>query len=669
LVLTPNNISSKGVSLNDKANKLLVGSTLNSDPPVHDITRSITAAPLLPGALEAVRERVENAAERLIELLVERRSIDAVPDLAQYLPVTIVSELVGLPDAGRAKMLEWAAATFDLFASANERTDAAFSVLVDLRKFLDEYGRPEKLKPGGWAARIFEVGRERGMPGETCAQLMRDYINPSLDTTISATGFAIWLFAQNPQQWDRIRRDPTLIDNAIEEVIRFASPIRAFSRYVAIEQHVAGVTLPEGARVMMVYASANRDERKWSEPDRFDIGRKVKDHVGFGSGVHMCMGMHLARLEIKSLLASLARKVERFELSGPTQFALNNTIRAFSTLPVILHAAKTSGRADVVAPVSQPDAWIEAVVTARRQEADGIISLTLHDLNGSPLPAFDAGAHVDLRVKEGLVRQYSISSDPADQTHYRLGIFQTPDSRGGSRTIHDQLFAGHVIKISRPRNNFPLRSNAGKSILIAGGIGITPLLSMATHLDRKGATFEVHYCTRSASRTAFKSELAQFGSRTRIYHDDDPEVGRFELESVLKTPSPDTHIYICGPKGFMEFVTSGATRLGWRSEQVHVEHFGAEIDTDGDPFTVVAARSGRSVEVHPGQTIAEALMTIDVPFDTSCRSGVCGTCLTRVIEGTPDHRDFVQTEIEKAANDKIAICCSRSRTRQLILDI
>ncbi|MBS0529500.1 MAG: cytochrome P450, partial [Proteobacteria bacterium] len=183
-------ISSKGLSLSQKVNDLLVGSTLNSDPPEHDLTRSITAAPLLPGALRMIEDRIRAAADGLVAHLVTRGQFDAIADLAQHLPVTIVAELVGLPDAGQEKMLQWASATFNLFGSENQRTRDAFEDLKDLRAFLDKYGTPEQLKPGGWAARIFEVGPERGLSYESCAQLMRDYINPSLDTTISATGQA-----------------------------------------------------------------------------------------------------------------------------------------------------------------------------------------------------------------------------------------------------------------------------------------------------------------------------------------------------------------------------------------------------------------------------------------------------------------------------------------------
>ena len=217
-------ISSRGVSLNERTNRLLVGSTLNSDPPEHDATRAITSEPLLPGALEAIAPRIRRAADNLVAGLAQRGRFDAVTDFAQYLPVTIVAELVGLPDQAREKMLTWASATFNLFGPENERAKAAFADLRDLKAFLDEYGTPDKLKPGGWARRIFHVGAERGIPFETCAQLMRDYINPSLDTTISSTGQAIKFFADAPDQWALVRERPELIPNAVEEVSAWHRP-------------------------------------------------------------------------------------------------------------------------------------------------------------------------------------------------------------------------------------------------------------------------------------------------------------------------------------------------------------------------------------------------------------------------------------------------------------
>ncbi len=661
-------ISSRGVSLNERTNRLLVGSTLNSDPPEHDATRAITSAPLLPGALEAIAPRIRRAADSLVAELAQRGRFDAVSDFAQYLPVTIVAELVGLPDTARQKMLAWASATFNLFGPENARAQAAFDDLRDLKAFLDEHGTPDKLRPGGWAARIFEVGAERGIPFEQCAQLMRDYINPSLDTTISSTGQAIKFFADAPDQWALVRARPELIPNAVEEVVRLASPIRAFTRFVAEDSEIAGVPIPQGARVMVMYASANRDERKFAEPDRFDVTRDVHDHLGFGSGVHMCMGMHLARLEIVSLLQSLARRVQTIRLDGEPVVAMNNTIRAYASLPVVVQADAAAG--DAAAAAADPERETLAVrVAARRVAAQDVVAIELESADGTPLPAFEPGAHVDVRLGAELLRQYSISNDPAERGRYRLGVLLDPNSRGGSAAVHAGLHVGQVLEIGRPRNHFPLRMDAAHTLLFAGGIGITPMLAMAHALRAAGRSFELHYCGRSAARLAFLEELARFGPHVQVHVDDGPAAQHLQIDAVLAEPQPARHLYVCGPNGFMDFVTGAARRLGWAEDHVHLERFGAEVNTDGAPFTVVAARSNVTFEVLPGERIADKLVAHGIPVRMSCQSGVCGTCVTKVIDGMPDHRDHVQTATEKAANRTITVCCSRSKTRRLVLDI
>lgn len=660
--------SARGVSLNERTNRLLVGSTLNSDPPEHDATRGITAEPLLPGALEAIAPRIRSAADALVAELVQRGRFDAVSDFAQYLPVTIVAELVGLPDAARQKMLTWASATFNLFGPENERAKASFDDLRDLKAFLDEYGTPEKLKPGGWAQRIFKVGAERGIPFETCAQLMRDYINPSLDTTISATGQAIRFFADAPDQWALVRERPELIPNAVEEVVRLAAPIRAFTRFVTEDAEIAGVPIPQGARVMVMYASANRDERKFADPDRFDVRREVHDHLGFGSGVHMCMGMHLARLEIVSLLQSLARRATTIALDGEPVVAMNNTIRAYASLPVVVQAdERAAAGADTLAPPERETLSVR--VAARHLAAQDIVAIELESADDTPLPPFEPGAHVDVRVTSDLLRQYSLSNDPAIPGRYRLGVLLDPKSRGGSAAVHAALHVGQMLEIGRPRNHFPLRMDVAHTVLFAGGIGITPILSMAHALHASGRSFELHYCGRHAARLAFLEELHCFGDRVHLHLDDGPPSQQLHIDSVLAAPSPERHLYVCGPNGFMDFVTHAAQRLGWHEDTVHLERFGAEVNTDGAPFTVVAARSQVTFEVQPGERIADQLIAHGIEVRMSCQSGVCGTCVTRVIEGMPDHRDHVQTASEKASNRSITVCCSRSKTRRLILDI
>ncbi|MGB1010792.1 MAG: cytochrome P450/oxidoreductase [Thiolinea sp.] len=656
-------ISSKGVSLLEEANKRLVGSTLNSDNPQHDITRAVTAEPMFPGNLTVIEPTIRSAAERLVGALCERGHFDAISDFATYLPVTIVSELVGLPNTSADQMLKWASATFNLFGANNQRAKDSLSVLKDLKAFLDENGTPDKLIAGGWAHRIFEVGEQKGFAPETCAQLMRDYINPSLDTTISATGQCIKFLCDNPEQWQLLRSDPGLIPNAIEESVRLATPIRAFTRYVAEETKVAGFTLPQGSRVIVMYASANRDERHFPEPERFDIRRDVHDHVGFGHGIHMCMGMHLARLEMRCLLEALCARVETIEQVGEPTVAMNNSIRAYSSLPVrVTPAARTTTQPQTTKTGS---GWLNAVVSSRKQLTPDIVELAFRPHNAVDFSTAEPGAHIDIKLPSGLVRQYSLHT-VADNATYSVAVLNDPDSRGGSREVHTALQAETEVQISAPRNHFPLSSGTGCRYLLAGGIGITPLKAMAETLVARQSDYQLIYFGRNAEQMAYVDELAQLHTdRLTVVTDRKA----FDLQAVLANAKPDDQLYTCGPNGFMDFVFESARQEGWSAAQLHKEHFGAEISTEGDVFTVETQRSGVSFNVAPGETIAAKLLEqgIDVPM--SCQSGVCGTCLTRVIKGTPDHRDLVLNDLEKASNQQIAVCCSRSKSKTLVLDL
>jgi ferredoxin-NADP reductase len=416
-----------------------------------------------------------------------------------------------------------------------------------------------------------------------------------------------------------------------------------------------------------VYASANLDERKFENPTKFDVTRDVHDHVGFGQGVHMCMGMHLARREMILLLEALRRRVERFELLGEPTVAMNNTIRAFSHMPIKVHLADEVLE-DSTTQVEQENPWLDVVIAKREVAANNVISLELAAVGGEELPAYEAGAHIDVFVKSGLIRQYSLTGDASDRSKYRLGILLDDQSRGGSSTIHETFKEGESIRIGRPRNNFPIQP-AAHTLLFAGGIGVTPMLNMAYALEASGASWELHYCGRTLERLAFKSELERFGDKVHVHISSGAQEQKLDVNAVMQNPTDDRHLYVCGPNGFMDYIVEAAQSNGWNADCTHLERFGAEVDTDGEPFTVIAQKSGKQFEVLPGETITEKLADIGIEVNVSCQSGVCGTCLTNVVDGVPDHRDFVQTDVEKASNRQITVCCSRSKSKTLVLDI
>lgn len=332
--------TSRGVAMDPAVNAATSGpgqaNSLTSDPPLHDEIRKVTSAPLLPGALKEIKPLIDETARRLVDDLCARRSFDGMRDLAQVLPLAVVSELVGLPAYGRESMLRWAAATFNAMGPMNELGAGALADIRELHVFCREEAVPGRLKPDGWADRLYQAAARGEVPLAQCPGMMREYIGPSLDTTIFATGHLIRLLGENPDQWRLLREDPSLIPGAINEALRMESPIRSFSRYVNRDASFGDVVVPAGARLLVLYASANRDERKWERPDEFLVTRKATDHLAFGHGVHMCAGLHLARLEMMALMTALVERVERIEVGVP-EIAYNNTLRGYASLPVTLH--------------------------------------------------------------------------------------------------------------------------------------------------------------------------------------------------------------------------------------------------------------------------------------------------------------------------------------------
>jgi vanillate O-demethylase ferredoxin subunit len=316
---------------------------------------------------------------------------------------------------------------------------------------------------------------------------------------------------------------------------------------------------------------------------------------------------------------------------------------------------------------------IRVRVLRKAVEAEDICSFELAAEDGQPLPAFSAGSHVDVEVGDGLTRQYSLCNDSAETHRYLIGVLREPASRGGSTAMHDRVQAGDVIQISAPKNHFALAHEAKSHLLLAGGIGITPILCMAERLAQTGADFTLHYCTRSAARTAFAGRIraSAFADRVAFHHDDGAAAQKIDIAALLAQPRAGTHVYVCGPKGFMDAVLGTARASGWPEAQLHFEFFSADVQPrDADAaFDVKLASSGRVVHIPKGMTVLNALADAGVIVPSSCEQGVCGTCITRVIEGEPDHRDMYFTPEEQAANAEFTPCCSRSKTPLLVLDL
>jgi ferredoxin-NADP reductase len=314
-----------------------------------------------------------------------------------------------------------------------------------------------------------------------------------------------------------------------------------------------------------------------------------------------------------------------------------------------------------------PETLLE--VTAASPAAAGVRSLRLERRDRAPLPRWEPGAHIDLVLPNGLVRQYSLCGDINDNTAYEVAVLLAPDSRGGSECVHNQLQVGGTITARGPRNNFPFQVDPGQRVLfIAGGIGITPMLPMIRQAEADGVNWKLVYGGRSRDSMAYVNELEQYGSRIKLVPEN--ELGHPDLQTLLGVPLRDTHVYCCGPTGLLDAVQQLCET--WTPGTLHLERFSAgPIDetVTSDAFTVVAERSGVTCSVTAGESIIDAVRRSGVIVPTSCEEGICGTCETKIIAGVPDHRDFLLGDADRESGATMLICVSRARTPELVLDL
>lgn len=317
---------------------------------------------------------------------------------------------------------------------------------------------------------------------------------------------------------------------------------------------------------------------------------------------------------------------------------------------------------------------LNAFVHTLKFEAEGILSIDLRPVAGTEFPPFEAGSHIDLHLPGGWVRSYSLLNDCRERHRYVVAVLKDKSSRGGSRTVHEQLRIAMPLTISEPRNNFALVEDAAHTVLVAGGIGVTPILSMAQRLHQLGRPFEVVYCARTRRSAAFVAEMQALAPQVH-WHFDDEQGSPPDLHALLAARpgagAAHTHYYACGPAVMLDAFERSCAALGY--SHAHIERFSAvEVAPASDAqhtYTVELKRSGQVLTVLPGQSLLATLQTAHVDCSTSCEEGICGACETRVLEGTPDHRDSVLSPAEQASNTVMMVCVSGCKSAHLVLDL
>ena len=656
-------------------------SMLETDGPRHRSLRRLLMRDFSATALRRYEDFLRGLARITVDTALQHEEFDFVDAIAADYPINVLARLLDVPEEFTPQLVSW----------GNEivgATDPDYArVLIDSPES-EQYAHLPFRSPA--SIEIFEYGRRlaaerRGGDGDDLVSRLvnripddgvpltpTDFDNYFLllvvagnETTRQAISHAMKALMDHPDQLAFLRDNPDKSQIAVEELLRFASPVYHFRRTATRDVELGGQQIKAGDKVVMWFASGNRDETVFADPYRLDLTRYPNEHMTFGKGAHGCLGANLARLEIKIMFETLLPRLGSIEQAGEIVRVRSNFVNGMKRFPVRVRATRRRP-AVTETRTSLREREGDLVVAAVDQVAADVVAVTLADPDGEVLPPWTPGAHVDLMLEPGLVRQYSLCGSPSDSRAIRVGVLKAADSRGGSAFVHERLRPGSTVRVRGPRNHFPLVSSP-RYLFIAGGIGITPLLPMMAEASAAGADWTLLYGGRSRASMAFTGELSSYPGRVTLVPQD--EVGPLDLDGALGQPRDDTLVYCCGPEGLLAAVEQRCA--SWPAGALHLERFAAKPAqaTANKPFELVLARAGLTLTVPPDTSVFHVVQDAGVSVLGSCHEGVCGTCEQIVLDGEVDHRDSILTQDERARNETMMICVSRCRSDRLTLDL
>ena len=614
-------LSYEGIDIDDTAkDQSGPGFLPDIDNPRHDQIRRMIQPRLLPNRIAEREDAVRAVVRGLIDVWRYRGTVDLAQELAWPMPNEVFFDLLGLPSAraeGRAQLERWVHELKDRKPDDARLTPVAKAATAGIQNYFVDLLHERRARPRNDLVTHLVTADIDGAPfaeadfgpaSEVLGLMMVLFLG-GVESTAGLTGTLFKLLAENPDQRALLRENPALIPDAVEEAIRLATPLQLVGRTTAREVSLHGVTIPAGGRVVLVYGAANRDERRFADPDRFDVTRGRFRHLGFGEGMHGCLGAPLARLEAKVALEEALPVLGDYTIARPPErYRTTPNMYVWEHLPLSFAVTSSGPQRATSATVVTREFEADVRVESKQQVADEVVTLTLREIGGNPLPRWAPGAHVDLILDGTPTRQYSLCGDPADADEWRLGVLRDEDGGGGSRYVHDQLRAGEVIRVRGPRNNFGL-ADSPRYLFIAGGIGITPILPMIAAAESAGADWRLLYGGRRRASMAFLDELARYGNRVTVAPQD--ETGLLDLDSLLGTPQPDTLVYCCGPEPLLAAVEERC--LAWPhsgSRSLRVERFSARPLTApvrAAAFEVELARSGLNLTIPPDRSILDVV--------------------------------------------------------------
>ncbi|WP_286897311.1 cytochrome P450/oxidoreductase [Achromobacter sp. UBA2119] len=653
---------------------------VNEDEPAHMPRRRVLMDPFTPEELKHHEPMVRRLTREYVDRFIDDGRADLVDQMLWEVPLTVALHFLGVPEEDMDLLRQYSIAhTVNTWGRPKPEEQVAVAHAVGnfwqlAGKILDKM-RQDPSGPG-WMQ--YGLRKQQTHPEVVTDSYLHSMMMAGIvaahETTANASANAIKLLLQHPQAWREICEDPNLIPNAVEECLRHNGSVAAWRRLATRDVEIAGVAIPAGSKLLIVTSSANHDEGQFEDADLFDIRREnASDQLTFGYGSHQCMGKNLARMEMQIFLEELTRRLPHLKLAEQAfTYVPNTSFRGPEHLWVEWDPAQNPERANPSllenrhpVRIGEPSSHAitrPVVVHSADTAADGIVRLRLVSPDGKPLPRWSPGSHIDVECGDtGLSRQYSLCGDPAETGVFEIAVLCEENGRGGSAWMHANATPGARLRIRGPRNHFRLDESAAKLILIAGGIGITPISAMARRARELGLDYELHYSGRSRACMALADELASLhGDRLHLHVKD--EGTRADYAALLAEPRAGTQVYACGPQGLLDALAGCCA--AWPEDTLRVEHFHSTLGTL-DPskeqaFEVVLKDSGIVLNVPADQTLLTALRGANIDVQSDCEEGLCGSCEVRVLEGDIDHRDVVLTRAEREANNKMMACCSRS---------
>ncbi|SAK97802.1 ferredoxin [Caballeronia hypogeia] len=658
---------------------------VNEDEPAHMPRRRALMDPFTPEALAHHEPMVRALAREYVDRFIDDGRADLVDQMLWEVPLTVALHFLGVPEEDMDTLRHYSIAhTVNTWGrpKPEEQVEVAHAV----GKFWQFAGKVlDKMRedPSGPGWMQYGIRKQKEMPEVVTDSYLHSMMMAGIvaahETTANATANALKLLLQHPDAWRDICEDPSLIPNAVEECLRHNGSVAAWRRLATKDVTIGGIDIPAGAKLLIVTSSANHDQHQFADADLFDIRREnASDQLTFGYGAHQCMGKNLARMEMQVFLDELTRRLPHMRLAEQRfTYVPNTSFRGPEHLHVEWDPGMNPERADpsvrearAVVRIGEPSSHAVSravIVESVDGCADRVVRVRLVSADGRDLPRWTAGSHIDVVCGDtGLSRQYSLCGDPGDARAFEIAVLRETSSRGGSAWVHENVKPGAHWRIRGPRNHFRLDETAKKLVLIAGGIGITPVSAMARRARTLGIDYEVHYSGRSRASMALLDEMrALHGERLTIYVSEEGVRNDFGSLRV----GEGTQVYACGPARMLDALAR--TSASWPEDALKIEHFESKLGTlDPDreqAFEVELKDSGLVLNVPADQTLLATLRRANVDVQSDCEEGLCGSCEVRVLDGEVDHRDVVLTKGERQSNTRMMACCSRAKGKKLIL--